>query len=273
LRGGARRRSSNTEAVLSEFLGEDQGAPTFWQNVKTNLQAGRVRLIFIADEIPPELRRVVEFLNGQMDPAEVLAVEVKQFVSENLKTLVPRVLGQTETARQKKSADRDEARQWDEASFFSDLSRRRGEQDAAVARRLLEWAKGNGLRISWGRGKQDGSFFPMYDNKYGKNFLFAVWSSGGVELQFQHMKQPPFSGEAERKGLAHRLTAIPGLSIPETALSRRPSFKLGLLSEDGNLKRFLEPFDWVLSETKKAETALQHAMGESPDVSNHGTPA
>ena len=30
-------------------------------------------MIFIADKIPPELRRVVEFLNLQMDPAEVLA--------------------------------------------------------------------------------------------------------------------------------------------------------------------------------------------------------
>ena len=81
------------EAELSEFLGEGQDVSAFWQQVKTNLQAGRVRLIFIADEIPPELRRVVEFLNSQMDPAEVLAIEVKQFVGENLKTLVPRVAG------------------------------------------------------------------------------------------------------------------------------------------------------------------------------------
>ena len=95
---------------LASFLGEGQDASTFWQQVKTNLQAGRVRLMFIADEIPPELRRVVEFLNSQMDPAEVLAIEVKQFVGENLKTLVPRVLGQTETARQKKIVGRGESR-------------------------------------------------------------------------------------------------------------------------------------------------------------------
>src|SRR3954469_4708077 len=47
------------EGVLSDFLSDGQDAPAFWQQVKTNLQAGRVRLIFIADEIPPELRRVV----------------------------------------------------------------------------------------------------------------------------------------------------------------------------------------------------------------------
>lgn len=241
------------EVELSGFLGEGQDASTFWQQVKTNLQAGRVRLLFIADEIPPELRRVVEFLNSQMDPAEVLAIEVKQFVGQNLKTLVPRVLGQTETARQKKSADRGEARQWDEASFFDAIQQKRGDQEAGIARSLLKWARKMGLRIWWGRGKQDGSFFPMYDNKHGKNFLFSVWTYGAVELQFQHMKHPPFSAQEERKTLANRLTAIEGMSIHESALSKRPSFGLGLLMGDGCLGKFLETFDWVLSEIKKVE--------------------
>jgi hypothetical protein len=241
------------EAELSGFLSDGQDASAFWQQVKTNLQAGRVRLIFIADEIPPELRRVVEFLNSQMDPAEVLAVEVKQFVGENLKTLVPRVLGQTETARQKKSADRGESRQWDESSFFDALRQRRGEQEAAVARSLLAWAKKHGLRTWWGEGKKDGSFFPMYDNRFGSNFLFSVWTYGRVELQFQHMRRPPFSAPEKRKALADRLVAIEGVCIPESALSKRPSFGLGLLTDQGCLDKFLEALDWVLSEIKKVE--------------------
>jgi hypothetical protein len=267
------------EAELSGILSEGQDAPAFWQQVKTNLQAGRVRLIFIADEIPPELRRVVEFLNSQMDPAEVLAVEVKQFVGENLRTLVPRVLGQTETARRKKSADGGESRQWDEASFFSELSRRRGEREAEVARSLLEWAKKHGLRIWWGRGKQDGSFFPIYDNKFGKHLLFSVRTTGAVELQFQHMGLPPFSALEERKALASRLTRIEGVAIPESALSRRPSFGVGLLTGDGRLDVFLEAFDWVLGEIKRVESDAYagppgaHAEGAPPVSSDDGTPA
>jgi len=237
----------NPDVELAGLLGEGQDASTFWQQVKTNLQAGRVRLLFIADEIPPELRRVVEFLNSQMDPAEVLAIEIKQFVGENLKTLVPRVLGQL-----KKVVVPIESRQWDEASFFLDLSQRRGEQEAGVARRLLEWANKHGLRVWWGQGKKDGSFFPMYDNKFGKNFLFSVWTYGSVELQFQHMKTPPFAEEGERKKLAQRLSAI-GLSIPEEALKKRPTFGLSLLKEPAALAKFLEAFDWVLSEIKKVE--------------------
>ena len=243
------------ETELLGLLGEGQDSSTFWQSVKTNLQAGRVRLLFIADEIPTELRRVVEFLNSQMDPAEVLAIEVKQFVGENLKTLVPRVVGQTETARQKKKVDHGESRQWDELSFFSDLSQRRGEQEAAIARRLLDWANEHGLRIWWGQGKKDGSFFPSYFNKFGQHLLFSVWTYGSVELQFQHMKRPPFAERGKRKELAQRLSAI-GVSIPEEALKKRPTFGLSVLTESAALAKFLETFDWVLSEIKKVENAL-----------------
>ncbi len=266
------------EAELAEFLGEGQDASTFWQSVKTNLQAGRVRLLFIADEIPPELRRVVEFLNSQMDPAEVLAIEVKQFVGENLKTLVPRVLGQTEKALGRKIVDRGEPRKWNEASFFLDLSQRRGEQEAAVARRLLEWAIKHNLRIWWGEGKKDGSFFPMYDNKFGKNFLFSVWTYGSVELQFQHMKKPPFAEEGKRKELAQRLSAI-GLSISEETLKKRPTFGLSLLLEPGRLDKFLEAFDWMLTEIKKveikedADQPTDRPEGAHPENSEYGTPA
>ena len=87
----------DSEQQLMDVLGDPNAdLEDFWQKVKTNLQAGRVRLIFVADKIPTELRRVVEFLNQQMDPAEVLAVEIKQYVGGNMKTLVPRIIGQTE---------------------------------------------------------------------------------------------------------------------------------------------------------------------------------
>jgi hypothetical protein len=240
------------EVALSEFVGEGQEVASFWQKVKTNLQAGRVRLIFIADEIPPELRRVVEFLNSQMDPAEVLAIEVKQFAGENLKTLVPRVLGQTETARQRKVVGSGETRQWDERSFFDALLERRGEQEVAVGRRLLDWAKKRGLRVWWGQGTRDGSFFPMDDNRFGKNSLFSVWTYGTVELQFQHMKRPPFDQEREREELAQRLSEI-CMTITKDALRKRATFPLKLFLEPGSLDTFLSAFDWMLSDIKKVE--------------------
>jgi hypothetical protein len=95
--------SAGSVKEMGEFLGEAVDPEEFWQRVKITLQAGRVRMVFVADRIPPELRRIVEFLNLQMDPAEVLAIEVEQFVgSDDLRTLVPRIIGQTAEAQRRK---------------------------------------------------------------------------------------------------------------------------------------------------------------------------
>ena len=110
----------------------------------------------------------------------------------------------------------------------------------------------HGLRVWWGQGKKHWSFFPMYDNRFGQNFLFCVWTYGSVELQFQHMKRPPFAEEGKRKELVQRLSAI-GLPISGDALNRRPAFGLSLLKEPAALAKFLEVFDWVLSEIKEVE--------------------
>ena len=78
----AKYQGQNYSEVIKEKLGPEIDANEFWQNVKTNLQAERIRMIFVADKIPVELKRIVEFLNGQMDPAEVLAFEIPKYEAD-----------------------------------------------------------------------------------------------------------------------------------------------------------------------------------------------
>jgi hypothetical protein len=85
---------------------------------------------------------------------------------------------------------------------------------------------------------------------------FSVWTYESVELQFQHMRRPPFSAVERRRDLADRLTMIEGVSIPDAALNKRPSFGLRHLVGSGSLDMFLEAFDWVLTEIKNAENRL-----------------
>jgi len=94
------------EHVFYESLNLEEGYNEFWENVKTNLDIGKIRMLFIADSIPLELKQIVEFLNQQMNPAEVLALEIKQYVGQSLKTLVPRIYGQTSKTQRKKSGAR-----------------------------------------------------------------------------------------------------------------------------------------------------------------------
>lgn len=97
--------ADDPDQKLAQFLQadpdqEDSSAiARFWEAVDTNLLAGRIRLIFVSDTIPVELRRIVEFLSGQMNPATVLAIEIRQFTDgKGLTTLVPTVIGQTAQA-------------------------------------------------------------------------------------------------------------------------------------------------------------------------------
>jgi hypothetical protein len=74
---------------------------------------------------------------------------------------VPRVIGQTVEAERKKVGSGTAEKQGDEASFFEDLWQRRGAKETEAAREILAWAKKCVLRIWWGKGKRDGSFYPM----------------------------------------------------------------------------------------------------------------
>ncbi|MGH3222904.1 MAG: hypothetical protein ACRDPY_30120 [Streptosporangiaceae bacterium] len=62
--------------VFRENLGDDVDPEWFWGEVEQDLRSGRVRLVFVSDLIPPELRRVIEFLNERISPTEVVGVEI-----------------------------------------------------------------------------------------------------------------------------------------------------------------------------------------------------
>jgi hypothetical protein len=239
------------EEALLNFLGDETPAEAYWQRVKTNLQAGRVRLLFVADEIPPELRRIIEFLNTQMDPAEVLGVEIRQYMSQGLRALVPSVIGQTAEAQRKKAELSRGGRQWDVSSFLEELRSRRGIEETEVARRILEWVETNQLRIWWGKGRKDGSFFPMLEDRGTTHWLFSVWTYGRLEVQFQMMQTKPlFSAEAKRLELLHRLNSVAGVEIPHDGITRRPPISLSVLKEGAVLSQFLATFDWVIQEVR-----------------------
>ena len=236
------------EERLAGFLQGVRSAEEFWTLFKTNLQAGRVRMIFVADRIPSELKRIVEFLNEQMDTAEVLAVEIRQFVGDGLKTLVPQLIGLTARAEQKRSPSSIPS-PWTEDRFFEVLGSAKGEVQAGIARQILSWSGATGTRLDWGRGTTLGSFTPVLRHEKVDHFLFSVLTTGQVETQFQYYRsRPPFTAEEKRRELLERLNTIPGVAIPADAISRRPSFALSLLEPVASMSAFLATFEWFIRE-------------------------
>jgi hypothetical protein len=133
------QEEKDPEAEVIALLGPEADPEEFWKQAEVNLQAGRVRLVFVADDVPAELRRVVEFLNVQMNPAEVFAIEVKQFVGEGLRTLVPRFIGQTAEAEIRKRP-RGEGRRWGKESILDVLRERASDQAVLGMEHLFGWA-------------------------------------------------------------------------------------------------------------------------------------
>ena len=128
---------------------EAPDADRFWRQVVTHLTAGRLRLLFIADDIPEPLKRVVEFLNAHMQEIEVLAVEIKQFRGGSMQTLVPRVFGRTAAAPATASGRAGERRKLTRESFLEALPT---ETARDVAVRLLAVAERQGASLNWGTG-------------------------------------------------------------------------------------------------------------------------
>jgi uncharacterized DUF497 family protein len=230
-------RDSETELV--SMLG-DLDRETYWAQAAANLKAGRIRLVFVADQIPRELRRVVEFLNEQMS-AEVLAIEVKQYVGEgDVRTLVPRVIGQTAATAPPRTSVR-----WDEPSFFTELERRRGPAEATVARKLLAWARANMTRVTWGKGRVDGSLVPVLEQGGQPHLPFAIYTDGRVEIQFLWLTRPPFDSSDVRREFLARLNQIPGVQLPEDAITRRPRIQLSVLAADPTaIEGLIHALDW-----------------------------
>jgi hypothetical protein len=151
--GSADAEPPTEQDVLAEQLGiADSGE--YWKRLETNLAAGRIRLVFLADTLPQPLVRIIEFLNEQMSPAEVLGVEVKQYVSESQTAYVPRVVGQTSRAIEQKEPAA--GQQWNRASFLEEA---RESCDAAVqayVETLFAHVEEHGEKLSWGKGASPG---------------------------------------------------------------------------------------------------------------------
>jgi len=186
-----------------------------------------------------------------MDSVEALALEVKQYIGLGLKTLVPKIIGLTAAVKEKKSGGSRESRQWDEPLFFMDLESRRGIEESKVARKILEWTQARQLRIWWGKGKKDGSLFPILDYRDKHYLLFTIWTYGRVQIQFQMIrKNLPFSDEQKSMELLRRFNEIPAVSLTSDTINRYPSIPLLLLRDDAMLNQFLGIFDWVIQEIK-----------------------
>jgi hypothetical protein len=197
---------------------EPDQVETYWREVDDNLAAGRLRLLFVADHIPNELRRVIEFLNTHMPAMEVLGVEIAQYLGGGAEAFVPRVVGQTQAARDTKQAPRTQAT----AQTFLDAM---PDEYRPMFEDLLRRGEERGLTTSW--NTRGFSFRMMIDGKLTSLFYGFPPGASGLE----HPSMTAYLGHLapeRRQAVRERFMAAP--------FTQGGNYSLNLLLEPGNLE-------------------------------------
>jgi hypothetical protein len=180
-----------------------------------------------------------------MDPAQVFAVEIGQYVGVGLKTLVPVVIGQTVEPPPPPRGH------WDEASFFQTLETKTGIEDVDVAKEILRWAKEKDLSVNWGKGRVSGSFALKLYHNGDYYWIIDVWTYGKFVFPFGFMsRKTPFNDESKRLELLSRFDQIIERKIPDEAVNLFPSTPLSELRDRAKLARFFDLLDWIIQEIK-----------------------
>lgn|ERR1700754_702744 len=249
----AKTHGSIADEKLTEFLDGAMEPEEFWQLANKNVRERNVRLLFVADEIPTELQRIIEFLNEQMDRTEVLAVEIKQFVGGQQRGLVPRIIGKTAEAQQKKSIG--PRSRMNEDEFFEALELQRSPDEVAVARRILDWCEAHFSRVNW----PGSSFVPefVYDSDIFSPISVTKSKSGRVVMRFGFIKDKniPFHDEAKRIEFLRRLNNIDGVNLSPDSIDKFPTISLSTLASGDALLQFTEVLHWSIQQVTAAKRA------------------
>ncbi|WP_336361564.1 hypothetical protein [Haladaptatus sp. ZSTT2] len=235
-------RGTVPEQLLSELTGDEE-TDGFWEQVQTNLRSGNIRLLFVADAIPSELKRVVEFLNEQMSSTEVLAVEVTQYVDEqdNLKAFVPRLHGQTEEAR---SAKRSTARPThDEEDLLNDLREKErsgvlSAAEAAAVRDIYDFIQTEADAYDFG-GSANVSVTARWEVLGGSKGMFTLNSGGHIDFwQPSPDADGAEWGETELEEWYDALGAIDHPSIDREKFDTQQKIQIVALTDESNRSQF-----------------------------------
>ena len=233
---------------IAELLGElaEPDIEAFWSSVETNLRSGKIRLVFVADSLSKELKRIIEFLNMQFSQAEVIGVEIRQWVRDGgMRTLVPTVFGNTVAAEATKGS-RSSGPRLTLPEFVSYMEERRAPATVSGVKAVMDWCQANGGYLSFGRSTKFPGCYLNWTLPSGKAIWpWAMYASGTVEVAFETLvNRPPFDSEILRSELRERLMRVNGLTIRPDALRKRPSFRLDLLADPDNVALFIEALAW-----------------------------
>ncbi|WFN37464.1 hypothetical protein L1994_03495 [Methanomicrobium antiquum] len=234
---------------LARFLDKEREIEDYWNIVENNLKNSNIRLLFIADEIPSELQRIIEYLNEQMVSTEVLVMEVKQYTGQNLKTLISRVVGRTMKATDLKAENKKE---WNREMLLDQIRERDYAGSASATARLLDWCEDKGYWIQYGKGAKVGSVNLGFTSVNADTYKFFELEPKYLRIVFYNLqKYPPFDDQKNRIDLLKRFNEIDGFAFNMEKTDTSSNTPLTGLSREENFEKFCDIYDWMINQIEE----------------------
>lgn len=185
--------------LRKEFQANNPGSKlpeddSFWQRFSENLEAENFRLIIAADRIPDGLRRIIEFLDQQMN-IEIYGVEINKYRSDNRYFLTTSIIENSLKDRQRPPYSVRQTATWTRESFLDRVDNTMGEEAAKAADSLIRCSEDLGLTVSFGSGSALANFIPKKDGKTVYQ-LGQIKTHFDVQLVYDWLKKlPGYKGE------------------------------------------------------------------------------
>jgi len=206
----------------------------FWNAVENSLVQGRIRLIIASDSIRPEVRRMIEYLNSEMQNAAVLGLELKVYGQHDDELVfVPRIVGQTQAIADRRTES--ETKKWGAhhlADAFGDFPTGKRQR----LQQVLDWALERGCFLE---SRAQSPTFGL--RGLSGDRIFSVSSSGQLYVYFEEDRFP--GGIADRDRLLKELYSIDFLSpdiLPDEVVSGRHTSKTLWELPDNNFEKLLD---------------------------------
>jgi len=113
------------------------------ENIENNFKEGNFKFIILMDQIGERLKDLIIYVN-QNSKFDIYGVRFKHYNLDKYEIIIPKIFG---TDIKKDVPTRSKKIQWDQVLFFEDLKKNCNEEYIDVAKKILTWAKTNGLPI------------------------------------------------------------------------------------------------------------------------------
>ena len=212
--------------------------------VRENVAGGRFHFVVLMNRLDDRLKDLIAFVN-QNSHFDVFGVELELYQYEDLEILIPRIFGVEMKKSGGASSSANTRRSWNEQLFFEEAAARLEPAHVESMRRLYEWAREKGAQISWGTGKNRGSFNPKFEHLTRKS-VFGVFSDGELTVRLHwHDNECEESQEIIKTLGNELLSCLEEFPIPRNFMEDEPN-PIPVHVWSAHLPQFIEVLERVL---------------------------